>query len=110
MIIEIRSYQLKAGTRPAFAKLFVEQALPLLRRWQVDVIAQGPSLHDATSYFLMRAYADLAQRQESQDAFYGSDEWREGPRAAILACLETYTDVVLTADEAMLRGWRFAKS
>jgi hypothetical protein len=40
----------------------------------VDVVAHGPSPHDETSYYLIRQYADLAERQRSQDAFYGSDE------------------------------------
>lgn len=108
MIVEIRSYQLKAGTRVRFEELFAEEALPMLRRWQVDVVASGRSLHNETSCFLIRGYADLEERQRSQDAFYGSDEWRQGPRDAILACLETYTDVVLPVDEATLqalRGW-----
>lgn len=74
MIIEIRSYKLKEGTRARFEQLFVEQALPMLQRWQVDVVAQGRSLDDETSHFLIRAYVDLAARQASQEAFYGSAE------------------------------------
>lgn len=81
----------------------------MLRRWKIDVVAQGASLHDASSYFLMRAYSDLAGRQRSQDAFYGSDEWRLGPREKILACLETYTDIVIEVDNATLRALREVK-
>jgi hypothetical protein len=105
-ILEIRSYQLKPGTRERFAQLFAEEARPMLQRWQVDVVAEGPSLHDTTSYYLIRVYADLAARELSQNAFYGSDEWRLGPREAILACIETYTDVVLPIEEETLRALR----
>ena len=71
----------------------------MLRRWKVDVVAFGPSPHDASSYFLMRSFADLADRQRSEDAFYGSDEWRQGPRERILALIDSYTSVVLELDE-----------
>ncbi len=104
--VEIRAYNLKPGTRPEFHRLVTEQAVPLLRRGNIDVVAFGPSAHDDTSYFLVRAYASLADRQRSEDAFYGSDEWRKGPRTAILACIESYTTVVLPLDGPTLRGLR----
>ncbi|HJQ14178.1 MAG TPA: NIPSNAP family protein [Anaerolineales bacterium] len=104
--VEIRSYTLKPGTRDEFHKLFLEQAFPMLQRWKVDVVAYGPSLHDSDSYFLMRRYDSLAQREESENAFYGSEEWRQGPREAILALIENYTEVVLEVDEATLQGLR----
>lgn len=104
--IEIRSYALKPGTRDEFHRLFLAEALPMLQRWEVDVVAHGPSLHDSDSYFLMRRYDSLAQREESENAFYGSDEWRQGPREAILALIENYTEVVLEVDEATLQGLR----
>ena len=87
--VEIRSYSLKPGTRDEFNRLISTQALPMLRRWQVDVVAFGPSPHDETAYYLIRAYRDLAERQSSQDAFYGSDEWRRGPRESILALIDS---------------------
>jgi hypothetical protein len=34
--VEIRSYNLKPGTRSAFHALMTEQGLPMLRRWNVD--------------------------------------------------------------------------
>lgn len=104
--VEIRGYNLKAGTRDEFHRLFADVALPMLRRFDTDVVNAGPSLHDADSYFLMRAYESLAHREQSQDAFYGSDEWRKGPRAAILALIESYTSVVIEMDEATVAGLR----
>ena len=104
--VEIRSYNLKPGTRNEFHRLFLEEALPLLNRWNVDVVAYGPSLHDEHSYYLMRRYDSLAQRDESEDSFYGSDEWRKGPREAILACIENYTESVTELDEVTLQGLR----
>jgi hypothetical protein len=78
----------------------------MLKRWKVDVLAYGPSLHDQNSYYLIRRYDSLAQRQKSQDDFYGSDEWRQGPREAIIALIENYTEIVLELDEATIQGLR----
>ena len=83
--IEIRSYNLKPGTRQEFHRLFLEEAFPMLQRWKVDVVAYGPSLHEQDSYFLFRRYDSLSQREESENAFYESDEWRQGPREAVIA-------------------------
>jgi hypothetical protein len=105
-VVEIRSYNLKPGTRDRFHGLFLREALPMLHRWKVDVVAYGPSLHDDNSWYLMRSFASLEDRQKSEDAFYGSDEWKKGPREAILADIESYTTVVLRFDDATLQGLR----
>jgi len=104
--VEIRSYNLKPGARPEFHRLASEQAVPMLRRWKIDVVAYGPSPHDDTSYYLIRSYASLADRQRSEEAFYGSDEWRNGPREPVLALIDTYTTIVLVLDPAALEGLR----
>jgi hypothetical protein len=105
-VVEIRSYNLKAETRQQFHRRFVEQSLPLLRRHGVDVVAYGASLDGADSYFLIRAFASLAKRRSSEDAFYGSDEWRAGLRDAVMADIESYTTVVLSVDLGTLRALR----
>lgn len=104
--LEIRSYSLKPESQDEFHRLFLEEAMPLLKRWNIDVVAYGPSLHDENSYCLMRRYDSLVQREESENAFYSSDEWRQGPREAILALIENYTEIVLELDEVTLLGLR----
>jgi hypothetical protein len=98
-VVEIRSYKLKPGRRAEFHRLVVEKSYPLLKRWGVDVVDFGPSPHDDDSYYLIRVYADLADRQSSQDAFYGSPDWRQGPRDEILPLIESHNSVVLEMDE-----------
>ena len=104
--VEIRSYNLRPGSRERFHRLMTQQSLPMLRRWNVDVVACGASPHDDDSYYLIRAYADLAERQASQDAFYGSDEWRQGPREEILALIDSHTSIVLMLDDAGIANLR----
>ena len=103
MMVEIRTYKLKKDTRKVYEKVFTEQSLPMLKRWNVDVIDYGFSLDDEETFYLIRGYKDLEDRQKSQDAFYGSDEWKKGPREAILACIENYNSMIIEADIDLFR-------
>lgn len=94
-VIEIRSYNLKPGSRQAFNQLFEKEALHMLDKWGIKVVLYGASQHDSDSYFLIRAFNSLDERQKTEDAFYGSNEWKQGPREAILALIENFTTVVL---------------
>jgi len=90
-VVEIRTYRLRPCCGAAFHRTVVEESVPMLQRWGVDVVAFGPSLHADDSYYLIRWYASLEERQRSQDAFYGSDEWRHGPREGIVSRIERAT-------------------
>lgn len=105
-IIEIRSINLKPGRREEFRRLYIEVALPLLKSWNFDVVAHGPSLHDENSYYVIRRYDNLTQREQMEDAYYASDDWRKGPREALLALMESYTDIVLELEEVTVQGLR----
>jgi hypothetical protein len=104
--VEIRSYNLKPGTRPEFHRLVSAEAVPMMKRWRIDVVSFGPSPHDDDSYYLMRAYVSLADRTQSQSAFYGSDEWRNGPRERILEAIDSYTSIVIQMDGETLNSLR----
>ena len=105
-LIEIRTYTLHPGAAREYERLFKEVALPMLARRGIDVVAVGPSLGDPNGYYLIRAFDDLDHRRRSEDSFYGSAEWREGPREAVLALIESYSDLVLQLDEPTIDGLR----
>ncbi len=98
VVLEIRTYALKPGSGAEFDRIVREEVLPMLERWGHIVVSHGQSLEDADSYFLIRAYPTLDDRQREQDAFYGSDEWRDGPRDAIVSRIESMMAVVVPAD------------
>jgi hypothetical protein len=107
-LLEIRSYELRPGTRDEYDRLFREEAAPLLRRFEIDVVAVGPSTGDPNGYFLMRAFDDVDDRGRREDRFYASAEWREGPRQAVLDCIVTYTDAVIELPDEVVEGLRRA--
>ena len=55
---------------------------------------------------VIRRFDSLAQRDEMENAYYASDDWRKGPREAILALFENYTDIVFELDEVTVQGLR----
>jgi hypothetical protein len=102
-MIEILILNLRPGTRDEFHQLYVKESLPLQRKWDIDVVAHGPSLHDDNSYYVVRSFKSLEDREKLQNAFYNSDAWQKGPRTAILSQTEHLATVVVS-DEA-LQQW-----
>ena len=104
-LVEIRSYKLKAGEATNFHEAVESTVMPMLGR-AMDVVAYGPSAHEPDTYFLIRAYADLADLEAQQAAFYGSDAWRLGPRNAIVPRIESYLNTVLWMSQASVDDLR----
>lgn len=94
-LVEIRTYKLKPGSGPAFHVLVSTRSIPLLAEWGMEVVAFGQSVHDPDGYYLIRAYDDLEHLRSSQEAFYASPAWRQGPREAIVSLIEQDANAVL---------------
>jgi hypothetical protein len=109
-IVEFRSLTLKPDTREKFHSLFAEKSLPLHTRWNIDVVAHGASLHDEITYFVIRRFDTLAQREQLENAFYDSDGWRQGPRETMIALIDYYIDIVLELDESAVEQLRSDQS
>ena len=107
-LLEIRAYKLKPGTRDEYDRLFRDEAAPLLQRFEIDVVAVGPSTGDPNGYFLIRAFDDVDDRARREEAFYSSPEWREGPRQAVPDCIVTYADAVLELPDEIIEALRKA--
>jgi hypothetical protein len=97
-VIEILTLDIKPGRRNEFHKVYETQSLPLLKKWGFKVLAYGPSLHDANSYYVIRSFKSLEDREKSEDAFYNSDDWKRGPRTAIFDLVEHFAYTVVTPD------------
>jgi hypothetical protein len=101
-VLDLRTYKLVPGGGTEFDRVFRERALPMLRRHRIDVVGHGPSLEDGDVYYLMRAFPSAAVRDEQLRAFYGSAEWRDNHREAVLALIQGYHTVLI--DLARLTG------
>ncbi|QNK65441.1 NIPSNAP family protein [Variovorax sp. PAMC26660] len=105
-LIEIRTYRLKPGTLPAFHEAVHTQAVPMLRIKGMDVVAYGRCDHEEETYHLVRAYESREALQAEQAAFYGSAEWREGPRSALVDRIETYLNTLLWVSQEAVDSMR----
>jgi NIPSNAP len=105
-LVEIRSYKLKPDSLEAFNAAVSGIAVPMLLRWNTEVVCFGPSAHETDTYFLIRAYASLADLEAQQNAFYGSAEWRDGPRELIVSRIESHLSTVLWLSESSVEDLR----
>jgi len=39
-----------------------------------------------------------------EESYYSSDDWKQGPREAMLALIENYMDIVLELDDVTVEG------
>jgi NIPSNAP protein len=97
-VFEILTLDIKPGRRDEFHNVYVTQSMPLLKKWNFNLVAYGPSLHDANSYYVIRRFKSLEDREKSEDAFYSSDDWRSGPRDAIMGLVEHFAYAVVSAE------------
>ena len=101
-VLDLRTYKLVPGGGEDFDRIFRERALPMLERFGIEVLRYGPSLEDADLYFLMRVFPSVTHRNEQLDAFYGSDEWRQNHRDAVLALIETYHTLLISVTNGQI--------
>ena len=108
-VLDLRTYKLVPGGRDAFDRIFREDALPMLRRYGIQVLAYGTSVADDDYYYLARAFPSASRRREQLDSFYGSDEWRQNHEDAVMELIETYHVVVIpltpAARQALAAAW-----
>jgi hypothetical protein len=94
VVTEIRIYKLKENSSQTFYNVFIEQSLPMMKRWNINVVDYGFSLVDEESFYLIRNYENIEQRKDSQKAFYESEEWINGPEKEIMNCIDHYNTIV----------------
>lgn len=104
-ILEIRTYRIADGMLDEFGRR-VTAVMPMLEPYGVHVVGHGPSLRDEEGqhYVLVRSFATLEERDAQEEAFYGGDEWRAGPRQGILEFIEGIHTVVLRVSDEAVRA------
>ncbi|MFD8782028.1 NIPSNAP family protein [Kitasatospora sp. NPDC059599] len=109
MILELRTYRLKPGTRADFVRVMAEEAVPLLEAAGIRVVDHGASLVDEDGHeeaYLIRAFDSVEQHRSQEDAFYGSDIWRQGPREAIVSRIESLHSIVIEVAEGAVEAFK----
>ncbi|MGH3647321.1 MAG: NIPSNAP family protein [Micromonosporaceae bacterium] len=109
MILEIRTYRPKPGTSDEFVRVMREESVPLLEQAGIQVLDCGASLVAEDGHeeaYLIRGFASLEEHHTQEEAFYGSDAWRHGPREAIGSRIDSYHTIVLDASKEIAQAFR----
>lgn len=77
MIIDIRIYQTRPGTREEHIKLFNEQGLVPQSRILGDPYSYVKSIEDPNEFILMWSYESLADREEKREKMWDDSEWQK---------------------------------
>lgn len=101
-IIEILQYSLKKGKGKEFHEIMKETSVPLHINKGIDVVAYGNSMHDQDCYYLIRAFENEEKMIDDLQKFYSCDDWKKGPREAIINKIDQNMKSVLPiAEEAL---------
>jgi NIPSNAP len=94
MIVEVRSYRIKPGKRAEFIKLFETRAVPVLRRYGMNVIGPFLDVENPNKFVFLRSFPSLEERDRIKEAFYGGEEWKNELEPIAMPLLDSY-DVIL---------------
>ena len=105
MIVEMRTYRLKPGTRERFLAVFRERSVPEHARLGMPIVGPFPSVEDPdVFFFFMRGFPDLASRDTLKARFYEGELWKSGLESVLMPMIERY-DVVVVDDHDGLIRW-----
>jgi hypothetical protein len=99
MIVEMRTYKVKKGTRERFMEVLRSAGFDELKRIGVRAAGPYPSVEDEVTIFWLRGFPDAGSRQSMSDAFYGGKVWAETLSDAFMPNLEKYDVVAVEMPE-----------
>lgn len=97
MIIEMRTYKLKSGTRAEFLHIFKTKSMPAHAQIGMKILGPFLSVEDPDTFFFMRGFPDLASREPMKAQFYEGELWKRELEEILMPMLDKY-DVVLVED------------
>src|SRR5271163_5309904 len=103
MIVEMRTYRLKAGMRERFLEVFRTRSVPEHRRLGMKILGPFLSIEDPDTFFFMRGFPDLASREPMKAKFYEGELWKSELENVMMPMLETYEVVLVEDAEGMVR-------
>ena len=104
MIIEMRTYKTKPGTRDKFLDIFRRKSIPAHEEIGMKILGPFPSIEDSDTFFFMRGFPDLASRKPMKAKFYEGELWKSELEDLLMPMLEKY-EVVLVEDVDRLVKW-----
>jgi hypothetical protein len=104
MIIEMRTYKLKPGTRTRFLEIFRARSIPKHAELGMKILGPFLSVDSPDTFFFMRGFPDLASREPMKASFYEGDLWKRELEQVLMPMIDKY-EVVLVDDPGNLIHW-----
>jgi hypothetical protein len=99
MIVEMRTYRIKRGSRPAILEALKGPTFAELKRIGVRCAGPWVSAEDETTVFWMRGFPNAEQREVLTTKFYGGSAWQDELAKIFMPVLEKYDVVAVEMDE-----------
>ena len=104
MVVEMRTYKLKPGTRERFLQVFRTQSVPEHRRLGMKILGPFLSIEEPHTFFFMRGFPDLSSREPLKASFYEGELWKRELEGVLMPMIDRF-DVVLVDDPTHLLHW-----
>jgi hypothetical protein len=104
MIIEMRTYRTKPGSRSKFLEIFRSKSMPAHAEIGMRILGPFLSIEDPDTFFWMRGFPDIASREPKKAKFYEGELWKRELENVLMPMLEKY-EVVLVEDPDGLVHW-----
>jgi len=104
MIIEMRTYKTRPGSRSQFLEIFRSKSIPAHLEIGMKILGPFLSIEDPDTFFFMRGFPDVASREPMKAKFYEGDLWKRELESILLPMLEKY-EVVVVEDADHLVHW-----
>ena len=99
MIVEMRTYKTKPGTRAKLLEALRTNCFAELKRIGVKVAGPYASSEDEVTIFWMRGFPDDKARSAMSSKFYGGEVWTRELADVFMPNLETYDVVAVEMPE-----------
>jgi hypothetical protein len=105
MIVEMRTYKLKPGTRSRFLEIFRSRSVPAHMEIGMKILCPFLSVEDPDTFFFMRGFPDVQSREPMKARFYEGELWKGELENVLMPMIEKY-EVVLVEDPEGLINFR----
>ena len=102
MVIEMRTYRLKPGTRPEFLEIFRTRSVPAHREIGMTIAGPFLSVEDPDPFFFMRGFPDLESREPMKAQFYEGELWKRELESVLMPMIDRYEVVVVEGPPEMV--------
>jgi hypothetical protein len=103
MIVEMRTYKVKPGTRTRLLEALRGKTFDELKRIGVKCAGPWASTEDEVTIFWMRGFPDAAARGTMSSQFYGGAAWKNELADAFMPNLEKYDVVAVEMPESAVK-------